>query len=77
MRFIPFVIYTFIGSFPWCYLLSYIGFKMGDNWDTLGVYFHRFDAVIGVIILGFAVWWIWRHIGHVKNQSPVMHDHDA
>lgn len=69
MRFIPFVIYTFVGSLPWCYFLAYIGFKMGDHWDTLGVYFHRFDAVIGVVILIGVVWWIWRHIKHCAHSS--------
>lgn len=66
MKFIPFVIYTFLGSLPWCYFLSYIGFRMGDKWDTLGVYFHRFDALIGAVILAGIIWWVWRHVKHVK-----------
>lgn len=72
MPFVPFIIYTFAGSLPWCYFLAYIGERMGSNWDTLGVYFHRFDAVIGAFILAGAVWWVWRHIGHMKiqNQRP-------
>jgi membrane protein DedA with SNARE-associated domain len=69
MPFWPFVIYTFLGSFPWCYVLSYVGLKLGANWDTLGVYFHRFDAVIGIIILVGAVWWIRRHLNHMKRPA--------
>lgn len=69
MRFIPFVIYTFVGSLPWCYLLAYIGFKLGERWNTLGTYFHKFDAVIGIIILAGVVWWIWRHIKAVNRNS--------
>jgi len=71
MRFTPFVIYTFVGSFPWCYALAYVGERMGANWNTLGTYFHKFDAAIGVLILAGAGWWIWRHIGHVRNQKTV------
>jgi membrane protein DedA with SNARE-associated domain len=67
MRFGMFVLWTFVGSLPWCYALAYVGYKMGDNWDTLGVYFHRFDAVIGVIIIAGIVWWVWRHIRHLKK----------
>lgn len=73
MRFIPFVIYTFAGSLPWCYFLAYLGFKLGDHWDTLGVYFHRFDTVIGIIILAGAIWWVWRHVKSLqvhKSTSP-------
>lgn len=67
MRFIPFVIYTFVGSLPWCYLLAYIGYRLGEKWDTLGVYFHKFDTAIGLIILAGIIWWIWRHIGHERR----------
>lgn len=69
MRFVPFVIYTFLGSLPWCYALSYVGFRLGAHWETLGGYFHKFDAAIGIIILSGAVWWVWRHIKHVKNYN--------
>lgn len=71
MRFGMFVLWTFVGSLPWCYVLAYIGFKMGDNWDTLGVYFHKFDAVIGIVIVAGIVWWVWRHISHLKKYPPM------
>lgn len=68
MNFSRFVIYTFLGSFPFCYLLAYIGKKMGDNWDTLGVYFHKFDIIIGIIILIGIVWFVRRHI-NIKSKA--------
>ncbi|MFA5933118.1 MAG: DedA family protein [Microgenomates group bacterium] len=46
-----FIIMTFIGSFIWSYFLAWIGFFMGENWDTLGPYFHKADAAIIVLIL--------------------------
>lgn len=61
MNFPKFVIYTFIGSFPWCLGLAWVGKIMGENWNTLGKYFHRFDLVIGVFILGAVSWFLWRH----------------
>jgi membrane protein DedA with SNARE-associated domain len=45
-----FHLYTFLGSWPWCFVLAYIGMKLGQHWDTLGKYFHRFDAVIAVLL---------------------------
>jgi len=57
-----FIIYTFVGSFPWCLGLAYIGMKLGENWDTLGVYFHKFDIVIGVLLAAGAAYYIWRHL---------------
>lgn len=61
MNFPKFVIYTFVGSFPWCLGLSWVGMKMGENWDTLGGYFHKFDAAIGVFIAAAVAWFLWRH----------------
>ena len=43
MNFWRFMGYSFIGSFPFCLLLAYIGEKLGNNWNTLRTYFHQFD----------------------------------
>jgi membrane protein DedA with SNARE-associated domain len=56
-----FLIYTFVGSFIWCWSLAWIGMKLGQHWHTLGVYFHRFDAVIGIVLLAGIIWYIRRH----------------
>lgn len=65
-----FILYTFVGSFPWCLGLAWVGQKMGENWDTLKPYFHRFDALIGVILVAGAVWWVRRHIKGSRGTAP-------
>ncbi len=59
-----FHIYTFLGSWPWCLGLAYLGMKLGQNWRSLGGYFHKFDAVIGVAILAGFAWFVWTHWQH-------------
>ncbi|MDO8593159.1 MAG: DedA family protein [bacterium] len=66
MNFSKFVIYSFLGSLPWSFGLAYIGLKLGNNWDTLGVYFHKFDAAIAIAILVFAVWYVRRHLKNLR-----------
>jgi membrane protein DedA with SNARE-associated domain len=68
MNFKKFVLYTFLGSLPWCLALGYAGEKMGDNWDALGVYFHKFDTLIGIIILIGIIWFLERHFGMIKRR---------
>ena len=49
-----FHIYTFVGSWPWCFLLAYIGMQLGERWGAdsqLASIFHYADYVIGIIIL--------------------------
>jgi membrane protein DedA with SNARE-associated domain len=74
MNLTRFTVYTFLGSLPWCLGLAYVGQLLGEQWDkseTLKTWFHRFDFLIGVILLLGAAWWVWRHIKHSRP------DHDA
>jgi membrane protein DedA with SNARE-associated domain len=67
-----FIIYTFAGSLPWCIGLAYVGQKLGERWDKdprLKMLFHRFDFVIGILIVLAAGWWVWRHIRHTRNEE--------
>src|SRR5499425_3017319 len=67
-----FHIYTFLGSWPWCFALAYFGMKLGENWRSLGKYFHQFDAVIGVVIVIGLLWFIWSHWqNRISGQSSV------
>jgi membrane protein DedA with SNARE-associated domain len=62
-----FHLYTFLGSWPWCFGLAYIGGVLGERWESdpaLKTILHRFDAVIILVILAGAAWFIrsrWRH----------------
>lgn len=59
-----FVLYTFAGSFLWSLGLAEIGVKLGENWDTLGPYFHRFDVVIVAVLALGAGLYVYRHLRH-------------
>jgi membrane protein DedA with SNARE-associated domain len=62
MNFPRFVMFTFLGALPWCYVLAYIGVKMGEEWERLRGYFHQFDIVIGfglALAVGYFLWSHW------------------
>ena len=67
MNLLRFNLYTFVGSYIWSLGLAWIGMKLGEHWNTLGVYFHRFDAVIGVVLLAGVIWYIRRHLKHMRR----------
>lgn len=58
---VPFHVYTFLGSWPWCFGLAYIGVKLGDHWMDLKPYFLRFKEVILVLLVAGVVWFFWTH----------------
>jgi len=61
---VRFHVYTFLGSWPWCFALAYLGMKAGDHWDYLREYFHKFDAVIVLLLVAAVVWFVWFHWKH-------------
>jgi membrane protein DedA with SNARE-associated domain len=59
-----FHIYTFLGSFPWCFALAYIGMKLGARWDSdprFKSVFHHFQLGVEVVIVAGIVWFVWSH----------------
>jgi membrane protein DedA with SNARE-associated domain len=59
-----FHIYTFLGSWPWCFVLAYAGMQLGQSWDTDPRFketFHRLHLVIVISLLAAVVWFLWTH----------------
>jgi membrane protein DedA with SNARE-associated domain len=74
-----FIIYTFLGSLPWCLGLAYVGQKLGEQWDknpTLKTLFHRFDFVIGIVLVLAAGWWVWRHLKALRRARRIHEVHE-
>ncbi|HEY0795150.1 MAG TPA: DedA family protein [Acidisarcina sp.] len=66
-----FHIYTFLGSWPWCFGLAYIGMKLGESWESdprFKAVFHRFQVGVEVLIVIAIVWFVWSHIKG-RNQA--------
>jgi membrane protein DedA with SNARE-associated domain len=58
---VRFHVYTFLGSWPWCFLLAWFGTKMGENWRQIGAYLHKFDVVIVVLLAAGIIWFVRSH----------------
>ena len=59
-----FHLYTFAGSWPWCYALAYVGATLGERWDTdprLKHWLHRFDALIVLALVIGVVYFVQSH----------------
>jgi membrane protein DedA with SNARE-associated domain len=67
MNMTKFVVYTFVGSFIWCWALGYVGMRAGEHWEDLKVYFHEFHYVIVALGVAFVVWYLRRHFKNEKT----------
>ena len=64
MNLVRFHVYTFIGSWPWCLALAYVGVKLGNQWDTdprFKAIFHRFHLGVEVVLLALIAWFVSSH----------------
>ncbi|GAC1347375.1 MAG: DedA family protein [Myxococcales bacterium] len=57
-----FIVYTFVGSFPWCLGLGFVGMKVGEHRELLTPWFHRLDAVIIAAIVAGVAFFVWKQI---------------
>ena len=62
MPMLKFQVYTFLGSWPWCFALAYIGYVLGARWNsdpTFRKLFHDFDAAIAAVLVAGFAWFVW------------------
>ena len=73
MPMLKFQIYTFVGSWPWCFALAYIGYLLGARWDsdpTFRKLFHEFDAVVAVVLAAGFAWFVWSRWRESRRPAP-------
>jgi membrane protein DedA with SNARE-associated domain len=71
MNRVKFHVYTFVGSFPWCLGLAWVGQYLGSELlkesSPLKHFMHRFDAVIGAVIILGGAYFIWSRIKTLRE----------
>jgi membrane protein DedA with SNARE-associated domain len=74
MNKVRFHIYTFIGSWPWCFALAYVGMRLGSQWDSdprFKALFHRFQLGVELVIVVAVVLFVWTHWKNRMQASVV------
>jgi membrane protein DedA with SNARE-associated domain len=61
MRFWPFIALSATGSAIWCFVLAYIGFLLGPNWNSISGSFNQLTiAVLLGLGIVLSVWYLMR-----------------
>ena len=67
---VRFHLYTFVGSWPWCFALAYAGMKLGEKWHTDPRFeeaFHRFHLAVELGLLALLIWFVWAHLNRRRE----------
>lgn len=77
MSMTKFIVYTFVGSYPWCWGLAWVGMKLGEQWDKderLKAAFHRFDLAIGILLFAGVAWFVLHKLRGAKAEAAAPGD---
>jgi membrane protein DedA with SNARE-associated domain len=69
MGFGRFTLYTVLGCLPWCLLLTWLGYLLGERWETVERVFRPFAWGIAVLILAAGIWFIWHRIRTIRREE--------
>ncbi len=73
MNFYKFMAYSMAGALPWCLVLSYLGFSLGERWESIMGYAHILTyavvAIVAVAVVGAIVLYILVRQGIVKKET--------
>lgn len=70
MPLLRFHFYTFVGSWPWCYALGWVGMKLGAAWDSdprMKAVLHSLDIVIVAAVLLAGGWFVWHKVRNIRR----------
>jgi membrane protein DedA with SNARE-associated domain len=64
-----FSVLTLLGSLIWSIFLTYIGFALGKNWNSLEVYYRKFEYLIIFIVIALAVYYVYHKLKKLSHKS--------
>ncbi len=70
MRLLPFHLYTFVGSWPFCLALAWVGRALGDRWNSdprLKAFFHRADLGVGIVLVLLIAVYVWHRANGIRR----------
>ena len=69
MNFWKFTMYTVVGCLPWCLLLAWLGYLLGERWETVERIMQPFAWGIAIAILLAGIWFVRRRIRTIREEE--------
>jgi membrane protein DedA with SNARE-associated domain len=69
MSFAKFTAYTLLGCLPWCFVLTFLGYKLGERWDEVEAILRPFSWLIATALVVAIGWWVWRRVRAIRAET--------
>jgi membrane protein DedA with SNARE-associated domain len=74
MGFWRFTAYTVLGCLPWVFVLAWLGYLLGERWETVDRVIRPFSWVIAAAILVGGVWFVRRRIRSIRREEAELRE---
>ncbi len=69
MRAGRFTVYTLLGTVPWCLLLTWLGYLLGERWETVDRIIRPFSWAIAVAIVAGGAWFVRQRLRAIRRDE--------
>lgn len=66
-----FILYTILGAGIWNFFLAYVGFVLGNNWESISQYFDYLSWGVLIIIVIMGAYFLWKEIKKIKQRKKI------
>jgi membrane protein DedA with SNARE-associated domain len=69
MRFWRFTFYTVLGCLPWVFALTWLGYLLGERWETVERVMRPFAWAIAIGIVVTGTWFVWHRLRTIRREE--------
>jgi membrane protein DedA with SNARE-associated domain len=77
MNFLRFTVWSFVGSFIWCWALGWAGYVFGEHWERVRELMRPLDIPIAIVAAVLVAIFIYRRLKGRKQEAVVVAEEAA
>jgi len=77
MNFLKFTMWSFVGSFLWCWALGLAGYLFGEHWERVRDLMRPFDIPIVIVVGVLGGIFIYRRLKTRKEETAAVTEEGA
>lgn len=72
-----FILFTFVGAFPWCVLMAWLGYVLGSQYEEIREFTRPATIPIVLAIGAVGLWFIWHRVREIRRESKMMDEESS